>query len=60
MDNEILTLAENLTVDTVETVFKLIDKYVKNSPNKMDDIIEPFLPMAKNFVLGFVAKIDGQ
>jgi hypothetical protein len=57
---ELLALAENLTEDAVGSVFNLIEAFVKNSPNKIDDTIEPFLPMAKNFVLGFVKNIDGE
>ena len=57
---ELKSLAENLTEDAVNSVFALTEAFVKNSPNKIDDAVVPFLPMAKSFVLGLVEKIDGE
>ena len=60
MKEEILEQAEVLTEAAIESVFVLINKYIQESENKIDDAILPFLPMAKNFVLGFAEKIDGE
>ena len=60
MKEEILEQAEVLTEATIESVFILINKYIEESPNKIDDAVIPFLPMAKNFVLKYAEKIDGE
>jgi len=60
MKEEILKQVEGLTEAAIESVFILIDKYIEETPNKIDDAVIPFLPMAKNFVLGFAEKIDGE
>lgn len=57
---ELKVLAENLSEDAVNAVFAITESFVKNSPNKIDDAVIPFLPMAKSFVLGLVEKIDGE
>ena len=57
---ELTKQAENLTEDAVGSVFAIIQKYIETTENKIDDAVIPFLPMAKNFVLGFVEKIDGE
>lgn len=57
---ELKGLAENLTEDAVNSVFTIVETFVKNDANKIDDAIIPFLPMAKSFVLGLVEKIDGE
>lgn len=60
MKEEILEQVEVLTEATINSVFVLINKYIEESDNKIDDAVIPFLPMAKNFVLGFAEKIDGE
>ena len=59
MKEEILKQVEGLTEATIESVFVLIDKYIEETPNKIDDAVIPFLPMAKNFVLKYAEQIDG-
>ena len=60
MKEEILEQIEGLTEAAIESVFVLIDKYIEETPNKVDDAIIPFLPMAKQFVLKYAEKIDGE
>ena len=60
MQKELLKHAEVLTKDAVNAVFAILDIHIKNTPNKLDDAIIPFLPMAKSFVLSHVEKIDGE
>ena len=60
MKEEILEQVENLTEQAVESVFILINKYIEETPNKIDDAVIPFLPMAKQFVLKYAEKIDGE
>ena len=60
MQKELMKHAEGLTEDAVQAVFSIVEIYIKNTPNKIDDAIIPFLPMAKSFVLGQVEKMDGQ
>lgn len=60
MKEEILEQVEILTEQAVESVFILINKYIEETPNKIDDAIIPFLPMAKEFVLKYTEKIDGE
>ena len=55
---ELMKQAEGLTENVVDSVFALMAKYIETTENKIDDAILPFLPMAKNFVLNFVEKID--
>lgn len=57
---ELIELAENLSADAVEAVFKILEIEIKASENKIDDAILPFLPMGKSFVLKYVDKIDGE
>lgn len=60
MKEEFLEQAEVLTEAAIESVFILINKYIEETPNKIDDAIIPFLPMAKAFVLKYAEKIDGE
>ena len=60
MKEEILKQVEILTEDAIEAVFVLIDKYIEETPNKIDDAVIPFLPMAKDFVKKYAEKIDGE
>lgn len=63
MNNEVkqhlLELAEDVTEDCVNKIFEIIEIYIKSSINKFDDLVLPFLPQAKDFVLRYVNKIDG-
>ncbi len=56
---ELLNLAENVTEDTVNSVFKMAELAIQLSENKIDDAILPVLPPVKDFIMGFVDKIDG-
>ena len=60
MKEEILEQVEGLTEAAINSVFVLIDKYIEETPNKIDDTVIPFLPMAKSFVLNYAEKIDGE
>ena len=60
MKEELLKQAEILTEDAVNAVFDILNVYIQETDNKIDDAIVPFLPMAKSFVLGLVEKIDGE
>ena len=60
MKKEILEQAEVLTETAIESVFVLINKYIEESENKIDDAVLPFLPMAKEFALKYAEKIDGE
>ena len=60
MKEEILEQAEVLTEAAINSVFILINKYIEETPNKIDDAVIPFLPMAKDFVLKYAEKIDGE
>ena len=60
MKEEILEQVEGLTEAAINSVFVLIDKYIEETPNKIDDAVIPFLPMAKDFVLKYAEKIDGE
>ena len=57
--NELMELAEGLTAETVEAVFKIAEIEIKATPNKLDDIVLLALPQVKAFVLKYVDKIDG-
>ena len=60
MKEEILEQVEGLTEAAINSVFVLINKYIEETPNKIDDAVIPFLPMAKSFVLKYAEKIDGE
>ena len=60
MKKEILEQVEGLTEAAINSVFILINKYIEETPNKIDDAVIPFLPMAKDFVLKYAEKIDGE
>ena len=51
---------ENVTRDTVDLVFKALEVIIKDSENKIDDIILPTLPILKEKLLLLVDKIDGK
>ena len=57
---ELMKQAENLTEGAVDAVFAIIQKYIETTENKIDDAVIPFLPMAKDFVLKYAEKIDGE
>ena len=49
---------ENVTKEAVEDVFKCLEIIIKDSDNKIDDMILPALPVLKEKLLIFVDKID--
>lgn len=51
---------ENVTKDAVDLVFKALEVIIKDSENKIDDIILPTLPILKEKLLLLVDKIDGK
>lgn len=57
---ELLNLAENLTEDAVNSVFRMAEIAIKLSNNKVDDALIPVLEPAKSFILKYVDKINGQ
>lgn len=57
---ELLNLAENLTEEAVNSVFRMAEILIRLSDNKVDDALIPVLEPAKNFILKYVDKINGQ
>lgn len=57
---ELLNLAENLTEEAVNSVFRMAEISIRLSDNKVDDALIPILEPAKNFILKYVDKINGQ
>lgn len=55
-----LDLAEDSVKDTVENCFGTLEKIIKVTENKYDDLLLPLLDMAKPFVLKEIDKIDGK
>ena len=51
---------ENVTKDAVDLVFKALEVIIKDSENKIDDMILPTLPILKEKLLLLVDKIDGK
>lgn len=51
---------ENVTRDAVDLVFKALEVIIKDSENKIDDMILPALPVLKEKLLLLVDKIDGK
>lgn len=49
---------ENISKNTVETLFAVIEIIVKDSENKIDDAILPLLPFIKEKIIQIVNKID--
>jgi hypothetical protein len=55
-----LGLAERVSAEAVEDVFKIVELIIKDSENLFDDMLLPALPVIKAKVLEFVDKIDGK
>jgi hypothetical protein len=55
-----LDVAEDALKGIVEAVFGAVEKLIQASPNKYDDMLLAFLPLAKPMVLELVDKVDGQ
>ena len=51
---------ENVTRDAVDVVFKALEVVIKDSENKIDDMVLPALPVLKEKLLLLVDKIDGK
>lgn len=51
---------EDVTRDAVDVVFKALEIVIKDSDNKIDDMILPALPVLKEKLLLLVDKIDGK
>ena len=49
---------ENVTKEAVEDVFKWFEIIIKDSDNKIDDMILPALPILKEKLLILIDKID--
>ena len=49
---------ENVTKEAVEDVFKCLEIIIKDSDNRIDDMILPALPVLKEKLLILVDKID--
>ncbi len=59
LKQEGLKYAENLTTESVECVFNLLDIIIKDSENKIDDMFLGVLEPLKTILLQYVDKIDG-
>lgn len=57
---ELLNLAENLTEEAVNSVFRMAEISIRLSNNKVDDALILVLEPAKNFILKYVDKINGK
>lgn len=55
---ELLIMAENCSKDAVEGVFKIAEVAIKDSENKVDDMLIGCLPVLKNLVLKYVDEIS--
>lgn len=59
LKQELLNLAEQVTEDTVNSVFRMAEIAIQISENKIDDAFLPVLAPTKELIMGFVDKIDG-
>ena len=53
-----MKLAENVSRDSVESVFKMAELTIQATDNKFDDMLLPALPMLKEALLKQVDKIS--
>ena len=49
---------ENISKETVDTLFKAIELIALSSENKIDDVLLPFLPLIKEKLLQIIDKIS--
>ena len=58
---ELLNIGEDTAVQLVRRVVKpLAEQYIKDSDNKVDDIILPFLDMIEDALIDLLDEIDGE
>lgn len=55
-----LQLAEKVVKESIETTFTILDLIIKDSANKIDDLILPALPSLKALAIKYAEKIDGE
>jgi hypothetical protein len=55
-----LDLAEDTAKMAVKAVFKVLPEIVKETENKMDDILIPLISVVEKPVMELLDKIDGQ
>lgn len=55
--DELLRLAENVTEDIAQSVFRIAEILIKNSGNKFDDLLLPALPFIEDKVMKVIEEI---
>lgn len=55
---ELKRLAENVSKETVEAIFKIADIEIKASKTKFDDLLLPALPLIKDKIMEVLEKIS--
>ena len=55
-----LPVAEEAAEQVVKVVFAWAEESADISESKIDDMFKPILPMAREFILSKIEKIDGQ
>lgn len=59
LKQEGLKYAETLTAESVDCIFNLLEIIIKDSENKIDDMLLSVLEPLKAIILQYVDKIDG-
>ena len=57
--NEVLELAEDVTIETIEHVFKFAKNALLKSQNALLAAIVPVLETVEKYLIGLADKIDG-
>lgn len=55
--DELLKLAENVSKDAADSIFKIAEILIKKSTNKYDDMLLPALPFIKEKVMELINDI---
>ena len=59
LKQEGLKYSETLTAESVDCIFNLLEIIIKDSENKIDDMLLSVLEPLKAIILQYVDKIDG-
>ena len=57
---KLLKLAETVSKESVDVLFEIADIVVKDTENKIDDMIVPVLPILKKAILNYIDKISDE
>ena len=55
---ELLKTGEAISREAIDLTFNIIEIVIKDTENKFDDTVLPFLPSLKDFVLSYIDKIS--